>query len=79
MCVHVCACVCAVGEGKGSAKNKIYTERREIGWGAAQNVEEQANLQGGPPVKGSALGRVTWTEVMRRTMLAAERDRARDN
>lgn len=50
-------CVCAVGEGKGSAKNKIHTESREIGWGAAQNVEEQTSIQDGSLVKGQHLAR----------------------
>lgn len=56
MCARVCACVCAVGESKGSAKNKMYTQSREIGCGAAQNVEEQTSIWGGPPVKGSVPG-----------------------
>lgn len=42
-------------------------------------MEEQTSIQGGHPVKGSALGQVPWSEVIRGKMLAAEKARAREN
>lgn len=68
-------CVCTGGERERAAKNKMYIQNRESGWGAAQSVKRWSSIEGDPQVKGSAPVWVTETEVMRGTTLATERER----
>ena len=65
MCVHS-------GECEGAAKNKMYVQSRETGWGAAQKVQEQTSIRGAPWIKRLAPSWDTRMEVVRGKKLAAE-------